>query len=425
MKNNLILALLLLALFTACKKSDPTLSGELPKSDFTYTTSNSPGGDTLPFVTSVVFSNKSSDSFSWFWDFGDGKTSTEQEPVHIYSSASRFTIKLTCLGKGGNSSGTQSVSISSACVDNDFASLTGCAGRSWSISPVNDAIQYLQADGVTVISSKAAASCQTDDIYTFFADGKFNYDSKGGTFVGGSATTSGSCQASQPNATGYYFIPNKVGLPKIVMKNIDAGGSAFIAQTMAIQDNAYYVVSVSDKDLVVRGKLADGTYVQIKLINPFDISTIKLYLTGGSSRTWRLDSSAGAKAITVGIESNPSKWYDGGNPLSDCQKNDWYTFSMNDNISVDYNTDYLSPTQGYTCQSIVNYTHSYVFGSVTGSVAGIAQINLPAGDPKYWIGVSDIPTDHVFRILSIDNSKMLLRAGDGSGNVNDFKFVLK
>ncbi len=38
---------------------------------------------------------------SWKWDFGDGKTSTEQNPEHAYSRAGRFTVALDVDGPAG------------------------------------------------------------------------------------------------------------------------------------------------------------------------------------------------------------------------------------------------------------------------------------------------------------------------------------
>jgi PKD repeat protein len=36
---------------------------------------------------------------SWFWDFGDGNTSTEQEPVHTYAEAGFYLVSLTVEGE--------------------------------------------------------------------------------------------------------------------------------------------------------------------------------------------------------------------------------------------------------------------------------------------------------------------------------------
>ena len=40
---------------------------------------------------------------SWLWNFGDGNTSPEQSPTHVYSSLGNYTVKLTVTDANGNS----------------------------------------------------------------------------------------------------------------------------------------------------------------------------------------------------------------------------------------------------------------------------------------------------------------------------------
>ena len=40
---------------------------------------------------------------SWNWDFGDGKTSTEQNPIHIYSNPGQYIVILSIEGPSGKS----------------------------------------------------------------------------------------------------------------------------------------------------------------------------------------------------------------------------------------------------------------------------------------------------------------------------------
>ena len=40
---------------------------------------------------------------SWNWDFGDGKTSTEQYPSHQYEKAGKYVVVLNIEGPAGKS----------------------------------------------------------------------------------------------------------------------------------------------------------------------------------------------------------------------------------------------------------------------------------------------------------------------------------
>ncbi len=59
-----------------------------------------PTTGTLPLA--VQFTDQSVDSVNtWHWDFGDGHTSTEQDPLHEYQDAGTYTVSLTASGPGG------------------------------------------------------------------------------------------------------------------------------------------------------------------------------------------------------------------------------------------------------------------------------------------------------------------------------------
>lgn len=60
----------------------------------------------------VSFSNTTTGTVtSWSWDFGDGTTSTAQNPSHTYSVAGSFTPSLTATGPGGTTKVTASTPI--------------------------------------------------------------------------------------------------------------------------------------------------------------------------------------------------------------------------------------------------------------------------------------------------------------------------
>ncbi len=56
-------------------------------------------GCEVPF--SVQFTNTTVDGVSWAWEFGDGSTSTQQDPSHTYTSAGTYTVRLVATGANG------------------------------------------------------------------------------------------------------------------------------------------------------------------------------------------------------------------------------------------------------------------------------------------------------------------------------------
>jgi hypothetical protein len=58
--------------------------------------------------TVVKFIDQSSGNITgWFWNFGDGSTSSERNPVHTYTTPGTYTVSLTVTGTGGSSTETE------------------------------------------------------------------------------------------------------------------------------------------------------------------------------------------------------------------------------------------------------------------------------------------------------------------------------
>jgi PGF-pre-PGF domain-containing protein len=54
----------------------------------------------------AFFDNSTGSPTSWFWDFGDGNTSTQQNPTHVYGKRGGYTVTLTA----GNTAGSDTIS---------------------------------------------------------------------------------------------------------------------------------------------------------------------------------------------------------------------------------------------------------------------------------------------------------------------------
>ncbi|WP_281085411.1 PKD domain-containing protein, partial [Methanosarcina acetivorans] len=65
----------------------------------------------VPFT--VNFTDTSTGSVSsWNWDFGNGSTSTEQNPIHTYVTEGSYNVNLTATGPGGSNSATLPITVS-------------------------------------------------------------------------------------------------------------------------------------------------------------------------------------------------------------------------------------------------------------------------------------------------------------------------
>lgn len=59
----------------------------------------------------VQFKDLSKNATKWYWDFGDGTTSTKQNPLHRYKTAGNYTVKLTATNKYGTNSKITTVNV--------------------------------------------------------------------------------------------------------------------------------------------------------------------------------------------------------------------------------------------------------------------------------------------------------------------------
>ncbi|NMM48932.1 PKD domain-containing protein [Marinigracilibium pacificum] len=83
-----------------------TVSGILPIAGFDVENS-----DRLIANGDVVFVNTSEDGVTYEWDFGDGNTSTDANPVHRYQASGVYTVTLIATNEDGTNEISQDVTI--------------------------------------------------------------------------------------------------------------------------------------------------------------------------------------------------------------------------------------------------------------------------------------------------------------------------
>jgi len=80
---------------TACGQGNPTtVVQDIPDAVASF--------DLFTSFLTAQCTNTSTDATSYLWDFGDGNTSTDPNPIHIYSDTGNYTITLTATGPCGS-----------------------------------------------------------------------------------------------------------------------------------------------------------------------------------------------------------------------------------------------------------------------------------------------------------------------------------
>jgi PKD repeat protein len=99
MRNLKILMLISLsiAIFSSCQKE--------PSASFTASKPSAKVNEV------IVFSNTSDDGDNYEWSFGDGVTSTLENPTHSFTSAGTFNVTLTAFSKNGKKDDDASIII--------------------------------------------------------------------------------------------------------------------------------------------------------------------------------------------------------------------------------------------------------------------------------------------------------------------------
>ena len=123
--NFLILGAIFSVVLSSCKKDDEDPEPEAPVASFQFEISETN-------FLEVSFKNFSQNATSYSWDFGDGNTSTEENPVHVYDAAGNYTVKLVATNSAG-ASANYSQPITLTDPDAAYKLLTGDVSKTWKL----------------------------------------------------------------------------------------------------------------------------------------------------------------------------------------------------------------------------------------------------------------------------------------------------
>lgn len=102
-----------------------------------------------------IFTSTSTGATSWSWDFGDGNTSTMENPIHVYAWKGEYVVTLTVTGECGTSVFTDTVDLDVVGIDENEAldfniypnPTTGELNITFATTVSNGTIQVIDATG--------------------------------------------------------------------------------------------------------------------------------------------------------------------------------------------------------------------------------------------------------------------------------------
>ncbi|TVQ93475.1 MAG: PKD domain-containing protein [Bacteroidetes bacterium] len=174
MKFFILFGLLPVFLFTACSDDDDPIL-EDPIATFQYEISEDNWLE-------VIFTNFSSNATSYSWDFGDGNTSNEENPVHVYEEADNYDVTLTASNAAGvSASFTQTIEIKDP--DEALALLAGQESKTWRLYRVESSMGVGPSMDIPrdwwALYNDGSRPCKYFHEFTFTRNMEYIFDDKG------------------------------------------------------------------------------------------------------------------------------------------------------------------------------------------------------------------------------------------------------
>lgn len=131
----------------------------------------------------VIFTNFSQNADSYSWDFGDGETSTEENPTHAYTAAGNYTVILTATN-ADDVSATYQESIEVVDPNEALKMLTGEVSKTWKLFREGTSMS-LGPDASNPagwwegLTNDGSRPCLYNQEFTFYLDGTYEFNDNG------------------------------------------------------------------------------------------------------------------------------------------------------------------------------------------------------------------------------------------------------
>jgi PKD repeat protein len=143
----------------------------------------------------VTFEPTVTDTKSYLWDFGDGKSSTEEKPLHTYEMSGSYNVTLTVNGDGGTGTANKEVVITPSFTEMLTGGPAATNGKTWVLTtaysasqdgggPVLNSMPIMQPSAENVLNMFGLGA-EYDNEFTFYSNGTYKMNPKNGKTLAG------------------------------------------------------------------------------------------------------------------------------------------------------------------------------------------------------------------------------------------------
>ncbi len=315
--------------------------------------------------TPFILGNTSASATGYFWDFGDGNTSTMPSPIHNYTNPGVYTATLTAVSGACSDAYTQTIEVRS----------TPEATFVYEVNGLNVSFYANNNESNTIYNwtlSGASFSNTANTNYTFFSEGTYNICLE----VSDVCDSNLSCQVVSISDESLCASSEPV-----IEWERSFGGSS--------DDNGYSVKQTNDGNFIVTGNTysnngyvsnnnggADGWIIKLDVGG----TIIWEHTIGGSSNDdiYFVEETIDGGYIVCGMSKSNN-----GDLLNNNGLSDSWVVKLNSNGQIIWSKNYGGSANDYALSVVETQDGDYVFAGFTESVNGDVSENNGLAD--FWI----------------------------------------